>query len=260
MIFTGGISHPFDEAAPALGAIVAEAGFTPVVSLDLGEVVERISAEPRALLVIYALRWSMTQHEKYAPDRARWSLALPQAARQAIAGHVAAGGGLLGVHTASICFDDWPQWGDVLGGAWVWGRSHHPPLGPVTVSVAAEHPLTCGLPDFALTDEAYSELEVRPGVAVAATVQAPGGRPQPALWTHHYGDGRVVYDSLGHDAASLNEATHRQILKRAARWAAAGGPSRPDEPSARASSGRAGSSGRDPGAPVENSTATMERG
>lgn len=219
LIFSGGISHPFTDAAPALGRILEDSGFTPVVSFDLDEVVERLAAEPRALLVVYALRWSMTQHDKYAPDRERWSLSLTPTARDAIAGHVAAGGGLLGVHTASICFDDWPHWGDLLGGAWEWGRSHHPPLGPVAARLAANHPLTRGLEDFAVTDEAYSELDVRPGVAVAATVQAPGGTAQPALWTHHYGDGRVVYDSLGHDAASLNQPTHRQILGRAARWA-----------------------------------------
>jgi type 1 glutamine amidotransferase len=220
VIFSGGIAHPFADASAALGAILEDAGFAPVVSFDLDEVVERVAREPRALLVIYALRWSMTQHAKYLPDRERWSLSLPQAARDAIAGHVAAGGGLFGVHTASICFDDWPQWGDVLGGAWRWGRSHHPPLGPVTASVVADHPLTRGLSDFAVNDEAYSELDIRSGVAVAATVQASGGAPQPALWSHHFGAGRVVYDSLGHDAASLNEPTHRQIIQRSARWAA----------------------------------------
>ena len=55
----------------------------------------------------------------------------------------AGGGGLFGFHTACLCFDDWDEWRDILGGVWVWGRSRHPPLGPAAVSKTAEdHPLT----------------------------------------------------------------------------------------------------------------------
>lgn len=219
IIYTGGIAHPFEDASRALGALLAEVGFAARIHLELDDVLRDLAGEPDALLVLYALRWSMTQHEKYAPDRARWALALPESARAGIAGHVARGGGLLGLHTASICFDDWPQWAEVLGGAWVWGRSFHPPLGPVRAAMLPGHPLTAGLPDFEVIDEAYTALALQPGVAVAATVQAPGQAPQPALWTHAYGAGRVVYDALGHDAASLNEPTHRLLVQRAAQWA-----------------------------------------
>jgi uncharacterized protein len=226
IIYTGGIAHPFEDASRSLGAILAEVGFAARISLELDDVVRDLGCEPDALLVLYALRWSMTQHEKYAPDRARWALAVPETARAAIAGHVARGAGLLGLHTASICFDDWPQWGEVLGGAWVWGRSFHPPLGPVRAVLRPEHPLSAGLPDFGVVDEAYTALALQPGVSVAATVQAPGQVPQPAVWTHAYGGGRVAYDALGHDADSLNEPTHRRLVQRAARWAA-GLPSPP---------------------------------
>jgi type 1 glutamine amidotransferase len=33
------------------------------------------------------------------------------------------------------------------------------------------------------------------------------------------GQGRVVYDALGHDGASLNHPTHAQLLRDAAQWA-----------------------------------------
>ena len=220
VIYTGGISHPFEDAAPALGAILAEVGFVPEVTFGLDRALATIVQRPDALFVVYALRWSMTQHEKYAPDRARWAFSLPGPARAAIAGHVAAGGGLLGVHTASICFDDWPEWGTVLGGRWRWGASHHPMLGPVTAALDAGHPLTRGLSDFSVNDEAYSDLDVQPGVRIAATVMGAGStRPQAAIWTHHYGRGRAAYDSLGHDSASLNQPLHRRLLQRLALWA-----------------------------------------
>lgn len=224
IVFIGGVFHPFDAAARALAAALSEVGFESWISDDLESVLARLRAEPQALLVVYALRWSMTQHEKYAPHRERWALALAPDARAVIAGHVAAGGGLLGVHTASICFDDWPQWRDVLGGRWVWGRSWHPELGEVQATLHPGHPLTRGLGDFTVTDEVYSELDLAPGLEVVAWAQGlvPGARvtgAQPAVWTHHHGRGRAVYDSLGHDAASIEHPVHRRLLQRAALWA-----------------------------------------
>lgn len=225
LIYTGGIFHPFDEAAPALGRILLAVGFEPRITTSLDEWAGWAHAAPGALLVPYALRWSMTQHEKYAPYRAEWATGVSPEVRRAIASHVAAGGGLLGVHTASICFDDWPAWGEILGGAWEWGRSHHPPLGAVSASLDRDHPLAAGLPDFDLVDESYSALRLQPDVDVygwseyAGPESGSAGR-QPALWTHRYGSGRVVYDALGHDVASLEHPVHRRLLQRAALWAA----------------------------------------
>jgi hypothetical protein len=163
----------------------------------------------------------MTQHEKYAPYRAEWALSVPRQAQRRIAGHVGAGGGLLGVHTASICFDDWPEWGEILGGAWVWGRSHHPPLGRVRAILDGAHPLAAGLGDFEVVDESYADLRLQPGIEVYGWSEAVSGgvARQPALWTHRYRAGRIVYDSLGHDVESLEHPVHRRLLQRAARWA-----------------------------------------
>ena len=81
-------------------------------------------------------------------------------ARAALAEHLQGGGGVLAMHTAIICFDDWPEWTATLGGAWRWGRSSHPPLGELAVKVAAPgHPLVAGLADFTIVDERYSDLD-----------------------------------------------------------------------------------------------------
>jgi type 1 glutamine amidotransferase len=228
VLFTGGVAHPFETAAPALAAILAAGGFEVRISVDLADIVNWLKESPEALLVIYALRWSMTQHEKYAVDRPRWGLELTTAARDRIAEHVRRGSGLLGVHTASICFDDWPEWRDVLGGAWQWGRSHHPALGPVRAHVDCRHFLAGDVTDFTLGDEVYTDLNLAPGIEVFGwakhAADATPGPGQPALWTHRYGRGRVVYDSLGHDAQSLEQPAHRRLLQRAAAWAGRIGP------------------------------------
>lgn len=227
ILCTGGFNHPFDTAAPALAALLEDAGFAPQPHFEAVPAIESLVRSPDALFVVYSLRWSMTQHEKYAPHRDEWAFTTPPAMRDAIRTHVARGGALLAVHTASICFDDWPEWHAILGGGWTWGTSHHPPLGPVRATPRAGAPLTHGLAEFELVDEVYAQLAIAPAATVIAHAEALAPPPdaprdgvQPIAWLHEYGRGRVAYDALGHDAASLNEPTHRRLLQRAALWCA----------------------------------------
>lgn len=168
------------------------------------------------LLTVNALRWRMLD-ERYAADRPRWGFRLSDAGRAALLGYLGGGGSLLAVHTAAICFDDWPEWGDIVGAAWVWGASAHPPPGPVAVRLGGSHPIVAGLDDFTVVDEVYGFMAVRPDVVPLAGA-AHGGAEHPLLWARRFGPARVVYDALGHDAASLSHPVHRTILQRAARW------------------------------------------
>jgi type 1 glutamine amidotransferase len=221
LLLTGGIVHPFESSAPALERVLQRQDIESVVTDDIEGGLAELARGGFDLLTIYALRWSM-QDDKYAPHRERWALSLSGAARSAIVSHVHRGAGLLGVHTASICFDDWPEWRTVLGGAWVWGRSGHPPPGAVEVHVTRpDHPLVRGIGDFALNDEVYGDLALEPDVVplLEATAVGTGRGAQPMLWARHVGGGRVVYDALGHDAASIEHPAHARILGRCASWA-----------------------------------------
>lgn len=222
LILTGGIFHPFETAAPALAGVLDEVGIASTIRWDVdAALAEMADGAAYDLVTNYALRWRMLDHEKYEPYRDEWALSLSADARAALATHVHEGGGLLGLHTASICFDDWPEWRDLLGGKWVWGTSYHPPLDQVDVKfIGGDNPLTAGLADFSLEDEVYHHLDCVAGVTPLATARtAEGEGPQTVAWSHVSGRGRVVYDGLGHDAASLTHPVHSRFLKRAALWA-----------------------------------------
>jgi NAD(P)-dependent dehydrogenase (short-subunit alcohol dehydrogenase family) len=92
----------FRVAAPALERVLRGQGIESTVTDDIEGGLAELARGGFDLLTIYALRWSM-RDEKYAPHRAQWALTLSDAARHAIVAHVHGGGGLLGVHTASIC-------------------------------------------------------------------------------------------------------------------------------------------------------------
>ncbi|MGA1677746.1 MAG: ThuA domain-containing protein, partial [Pseudomonadales bacterium] len=129
-------------------------------------------------------------------------------------------GALLGLHTAAICFGDWPGWGDILGGRWAWGRSFHPPEQQVEVRVAqGAHSICAGIEDFVVTDEIFHHLEPTAAWHALLTARAtPDGAEQSLCWTHEWGAGRVFYDALGHTKSSLLNRSHRQLLAQATRW------------------------------------------
>lgn len=227
LILTGGIGHPFEDAAPALAGVFDEIGLRSEIDFDLERGIARLGSERFDLVVVYALRWRMDTGEKYAPHRAQWAFSLSDASRATLREFVAAGGALLALHTAIICFDDWAEWKDMIGGRWVWGTSAHPPRGALRAALTdARHAITTRLPDFVLdNDEVYSGLDLAPDitpllVARADTAPMREGEPgiHPVLWTHRFGKARVVCDLLGHDRAALEHPVHRQILQRSAQW------------------------------------------
>lgn len=170
-------------------------------------------------LVVDALWWRMLG-DSYDRWRDDYGYSPAAHTRNALSAFVADGGGLLAVHTAPICFDDWPEWGDVVGGTWQWGVSGHPPAAPVTVRLVASHPVVAGLPaEFTLHDEVYGNLVVRPDVEVLAVAKRfADDTDQPVVWAHSFGSGRVVFDGFGHDVASLTHPHHAQLLGQALTW------------------------------------------
>lgn len=226
LVLTGGPdhAHDYDALGASLTWVIEGGGHQIVDVLDHPDAAaDRLGNGDVDVLAVNALRWRMLG-EAYDAWRDHWGYETPDSTRRSIAGFVEAGGGLFGNHTASICFDDWTEWGDVLGGAWAWGRSSHPPAGPIVIDIdsGVPHPVTTGLPSrFGLDDEVYGDLELRPGIVpLAWSRRSPDDRPQPLVWTHRYGEGRVVYDGLGHDARSMNDAVHVRLIRHAVDWVA----------------------------------------
>lgn len=216
IVYSDGYNHPFADSGAAL-CDLARAGGWPVVPEDsIGAALANLT--PSDLLIVNALRWSMTQHEKYAPDRDAWAFALPDRDMRRIEDHVASGGALLAMHTATICWDNQPGWPRLLGGGWQWGVSHHPPLGPIRVTLAAEgRERSAGPVDFDLIDEAYHHLSPASDCAILAEVDAGEG-PQPVAWLRRHGAGRIGVDALGHDGRSLRAEGHAALIAAMLDW------------------------------------------
>ena len=223
VVLSGGpdYAHAFVETGPALASIVERTG-RDVTLVDHPDDVVSLLDDPRVdVLVVNALRWRMLA-DRYAQWRDEWSYTTSPTTRAAITEFVDQGGGLVGSHTAPICFDDWPEWADVMGGGWVWDVSSHPPRGPVTATIVdGAHDITRGVSHtVTLDDEVYGDLALRDVEVLATARRTPDDRDQPVVWTHRFGEGRVAYVCFGHDVESLRHPDVARLIDQSVRWAA----------------------------------------
>ena len=216
MLTGGPPGHPFEATAGRLAAVLAAAGYGAEVTDDVEGCFAAL--HDCDLLAVNALRWRMLG-DRYAAHRPEHAFSPTPDGREAFSAFVRSGGSLLASHTAPICFDDWPEWGDVIGASWRWGRSGHPPVGPARVEVRRHaHPIVDDVaPEFEVVDEIYGHMDLAPNVDPLAWGSAGDGR-HPVLWAREAGGHRVVYDALGHDERSFAVEAHQQILRRAVRW------------------------------------------
>ena len=228
LILSGGFGHDFADTSATIAELL--------VALDVeSEIVEPPNWNHHMrrldgvdLLTINALRWSMSA-PRYEHDREEYAYATSLPFKMGIEAHLAAGRGILCMHTACICFDDWPLWSEILGAAWDWNRSFHPEYGD-----RVEVHDTLRRERFPIADEVYHALRTRSGRDVIGTAAVPRGTPpqhaplvgdartggaQAVLWRRHHGQGRVVVDTLGHDSESLRNPKHFHMLSGAVEWA-----------------------------------------
>jgi type 1 glutamine amidotransferase len=127
--------------------------------------------------------------------------------------YIRAGGGFVGVHSASDTGYGWAWYGGLVG-AYNNQQNKHSGVVSATIQVVDHaHPSTAGLPDrWTRTDEWYNfATNPRPQVHVLMTADeltytgGTMGADHPIAWYHEYDGGRAWYSALGHTAESYRE-------------------------------------------------------
>jgi uncharacterized protein len=92
--------------------------------------------------------------------------------------------------------------------------------------VRPDDPIVAGVEDFDYHSEQYY-MHVDPAIEVLATTTFSGqhaawidGVVMPVVWKKRYGEGRVFYCALGHNAAELQRPEVSAIIRRGFNWAA----------------------------------------
>jgi len=137
---------------------------------------------------------------------------------------IAGGVGVAGWHGGMAdSFRNNTEYQFMVGGQWV---AHPGNIIDYTVNITKpDDPIVAGLDDFAMHSEQYY-MHVDPAVEVLATTTFSGqyapwidGVVMPVAWKKRWGQGRVFYCSLGHQAVDFDVPQAREIVRRGMLWA-----------------------------------------
>jgi len=140
--------------------------------------------------------------------------------------HIQAGGGYVGIHSATDTEYDWPWYGR-LAGAWFNGHPGNPNVRKGTYRVLDKsHPSTAGLPDrWDREDEFYNFKSIDPTIHVLVDIDeksyagGTNGDHHPMSWYHDFDGGRAFYTNMGHTEATFSEPLFLQHLLGGLRYA-----------------------------------------
>ncbi len=140
------------------------------------------------------------------------------------------GRGFIGVHSATITFTDWPEYGEMIGGYF----DEHP-WGTFDAPILVEDPNFPGMQQwpksFVLKDEIYQIKDFsRNAVRVLMRLDASRldlNNPRvhrkdldfAVTWAKMYGKGRVYYSTLGHVEQNWDDPRIQRMYVEAIKWA-----------------------------------------
>ena len=139
------------------------------------------------------------------------------------------GKGIVVWHHAYCSYQDWPEYQNIIGGRYHEtpridnsGVSHSASTFKYNVRIRAKvadkkHPVTKGIKDFEIVDEAYGNGVVNQNVHVLLTTDEPLSTPSIA-WANKYGNSKVVTILLGHDNQAWSNPSLKKLMTQAILW------------------------------------------
>ncbi|QHW33152.1 hypothetical protein GZH47_21770 [Paenibacillus rhizovicinus] len=201
IVWGGWDGHQPKEVGEIFTGLLREEGFDVTVSDTLASFED---AELMASLDLIVPVWTMGQ--------------ITQQQLRPLLDAVNAGCGIAGCHGGmGDSFRNETDFQFMVGGQWV----AHPGNDGVRYDVNlvdANDPLTSGIGDFEVVSEQYY-MHVDPAVKVHATTNF-GDVKMPVVWTKSWGQGRVYYNSLGHQANIVAMPQTLELMRRGFLWAA----------------------------------------
>jgi type 1 glutamine amidotransferase len=213
IVWGGWDGHQPREVAEIFRGQLEEEGFSVEVSDTLEAFVEREKLKSLELIVPV---WTMGRIEQEWVNN--------------VSAAVQSGVGIAGCH-GGMCdaFRENTDWQFMTGGQWI----AHPGNDGTEYSVNIKHsssPLVESIDDFSVSTEQYY-LHVDPAVEVLATTRFPiadgphslnKAVDMPVVWTKRWGQGRVYYNSLGHQANIMEIPVVKELMRRGFIWCAEG--------------------------------------
>jgi type 1 glutamine amidotransferase len=156
-----------------------------------------------------------------------------EAQKVAFMRYIQAGGGYIGIHSATGTERNWKWFKLMMGATFL----RHPPLQPYTVHVLDPvHPTTKNLQQkWDTIDESYYFKEINPSIKVLlysdlSQVKESGdgkhtkpdvfGNRYPVAWCHMFDGGKIWYTSLGHSKEDYENPVYLAHIIEGLKWVA----------------------------------------
>lgn len=145
-----------------------------------------------------------------AADRTPW---VTPEVEVAFRSYVAAGGGLLAIHSGTAGYRETPVFRRLLGGVFV----QHPPQCELVIAARGDHPLAADFPAFTIRDEHYQMAMGDEPVETFLVTRSEYGE-QPGGWTRREGAGKVCVLTPGHNREVWLYPAYQRLIATALRW------------------------------------------
>ncbi|MBK7833658.1 MAG: ThuA domain-containing protein [Gemmatimonadetes bacterium] len=193
---TAGYRHAsIETGAAAITRLGAEHGFAVDLTEDAAAFTDRNLKRYRAVVFLSTTGDVLNPTQEHAFER-----------------YIQAGGGYVGIHSATDTEYGWPWYGK-LAGAYFDGHPGNPNVRKGTFRVRdGGHASTQGLPArWEREDEFYSFKSINPAIHVLVDIDetsyegGTNGANHPMSWYHDFDGGRAWYTNMGHTEATFAE-------------------------------------------------------
>ncbi len=223
VVLSGGPYHPvsrqFEQVQADLGTVCR------IECFDGSEAFDHL--EGCDLLVTGGLHWTGS-----APDKHKWPEGVrpcgyirpSETQREAYRNYVASGRPILGWHGGIASYDDWPEFGRLLGVRWDWKVTAHTEYADWQVEVLPTgHPVIEGVESYALMDELYYNFQIMPDLEYVIHARADfHGIYFPMILTGEGGRiggaGKMAYLANGHSMESFASPAFRRVARNTIGW------------------------------------------
>lgn len=161
-------------------------------------------------------------------------LPMSEAQKAALLDFVRSGHGFLGVHSATDTFYAWPEYLKLIGGYFDGHPWHQTvrikvadPANPLVSFLGASLEIGDEIYQFRDFDDRGSHVLLRLDETSVDLTRAGVHRRSygwPLAWTRSFGQGRVFYTALGHEAAVWRDPRYQRLLLNGILWSTQGSP------------------------------------
>lgn len=135
---------------------------------------------------------------------------------------------LVALHHSICAFDDWPEYWNIIGGKYFHketsfkGKTYQPcsythDLHFTVKPGLKKHPVTAGITEFPIFDEAYKGYYTADDVTPLLTTDEPLSNKLIG-WAKTYGKSKIVVLQSGHDVPTFENQDFRKLLKQSIEW------------------------------------------